>query len=71
MPRDPVCGMNVREGKDSIRSEYKGQTYYFCSDRCRSEFDRNPGSYAGDAANEDRNRADNSRNQRLDNRQPR
>jgi len=46
MPRDPVCGMNVREDRDSIRSNYKGQTYYFCCDKCRSEFDRNPDVYA-------------------------
>jgi len=56
MPRDPVCGMNVEEGKNAIRSEYKGQTYYFCSARCRDEFRRNPEAYVNKAENNDRNR---------------
>lgn len=50
MPRDPVCGMSVKDNKDSLRSEYGGQTYYFCSDRCKSEFDRNPSAYASSSA---------------------
>lgn len=46
MPRDPVCGMNVSEDRATARSEYRGRSYYFCSDRCKTEFDKNPDRYA-------------------------
>lgn len=57
MARDPVCGMNVRDdnsNNNNLRSEFRGQSYYFCSDKCRQEFDRNPSSYVHD----DKNRND-------------
>lgn len=60
MARDPVCGMNVREDKDiNLKSEFRGQSYYFCSDKCRQEFDRNPASFVREDKdrNEDRNKA--------------
>lgn len=28
---DPVCKMQVDEAKAAAKSEYKGQTYYFCA----------------------------------------
>jgi Cu+-exporting ATPase len=28
------------------KSEYKGQTYYFCSTGCKKTFDANPEKYA-------------------------
>jgi len=39
---DPLCGMEVNPAKTAGRSEYKGKTYYFCSDYCKREFDKNP-----------------------------
>jgi hypothetical protein len=30
MPKDPVCGMDIKEDEAAARYEYKGQTYYFC-----------------------------------------
>lgn len=41
-PRDPVCGMRASEGVTFV---YKGQTYSFCSDHCRSQFEKNPEAY--------------------------
>ena len=41
---DPVCGMEVDE-KSSNRSLYRGKVYYFCSARCKQEFDRDPEKY--------------------------
>jgi sigma-E factor negative regulatory protein RseC len=38
--RDPVCGMEVIEGK--IFSEYKGNKYCFCSQACRENFEQDP-----------------------------
>ena len=45
MAKDPVCGMNVDEGKAAGKSSYQGTTYYFCSAGCREKFDRNPQQY--------------------------
>jgi L-lactate dehydrogenase len=45
MARDPVCGMQVSEGQDVLASYHKGQTYYFCSDRCKRSFEDNPDAY--------------------------
>ncbi len=39
---DPVCGMQVDPAKAAGKSEYKGTTYYFCSDHCKKTFDANP-----------------------------
>ncbi|HHY95872.1 MAG TPA: YHS domain-containing protein [Firmicutes bacterium] len=44
MPRDPVCGMDVRDDV-SERSEYGGKTYYFCCRGCKRAFDREPERY--------------------------
>lgn len=42
MAKDPVCGMNVDEKKAAASSDYKGQTYYFCSRGCKVAFDKDP-----------------------------
>ncbi len=43
--KDPVCGMEVTYENAQARSEYDGQTYYFCSLDCKEQFDRNPEQY--------------------------
>lgn len=43
--QDPVCGMTVEEGKEAGKSEYKGNTYYFCSRGCKVAFDKSPTTY--------------------------
>ena len=45
MEKDPVCGMDVDPKSDVNKSEYKGQTYYFCSAGCKKDFDREPEKY--------------------------
>lgn len=42
---DPVCGMQVYMKKTALRSEYRGQTYYFCTASCRQAFDVHPEKY--------------------------
>jgi len=42
MAKDPVCGMTVDEKTAKWRSEYEGETYYFCAERCKQAFDKNP-----------------------------
>ncbi len=44
MVKDVVCGMTVGP-KTALKSEYKGQTYYFCSKGCKAAFDKNPAKY--------------------------
>ena len=46
MPTDPVCGASVHEHAAAGRSDYRGETYYFCSQSCKMEFDDNPNAYA-------------------------
>ena len=41
--KDPVCGMDVKNG--SLASEHLGKTFHFCSDQCRKLFDLNPHKY--------------------------
>jgi YHS domain-containing protein len=47
MAKDPVCGMDVDEKKAAGKSEYNGQTYYFCSPGCKKSFDKEPEKYVG------------------------
>ena len=47
MVKDPVCGMDVDEKTAAHKSEYKGQTYYFCSVGCKRSFDKEPEKYVG------------------------
>lgn len=47
---DPVCKMEVDPATAPARSEYKGQTYYFCAPGCKREFDKNPEKYLGASA---------------------
>ena len=47
MAKDPVCGMEIDEKTAAGRSEYQGQTYYFCSPGCKSDFDKEPEKYVG------------------------
>jgi P-type Cu+ transporter len=45
LAKDPVCGMNVDPRTAKHRTEYRGQTYYFCSAGCRTKFEADPGKY--------------------------
>ncbi|MHB1006033.1 MAG: YHS domain-containing protein [Chloroflexota bacterium] len=47
MAIDPVCGMQVDEKNPAAKTEYKGQTYYFCSNGCKATFEKDPAKYAG------------------------
>jgi Cu+-exporting ATPase len=43
--RDPVCGMDVAEGRAAGHLDHAGQTYYFCSRGCLDKFKTDPGTY--------------------------
>jgi len=40
--KDPICGMDVDPATAAGKTEYMGQTYYFCSAGCKKAFDANP-----------------------------
>jgi YHS domain-containing protein len=45
MTKDPVCGMEVDPKTSTIKSVYQGTTYYFCSQGCKKDFDKEPQKY--------------------------
>ena len=46
MEVDPVCGMQINAHTAAASSVYQGQTYHFCSQACKAQFDQNPEQYA-------------------------
>jgi len=50
MPIDVVCWMHVDRTAEHT-AEYMGQMYYFCSLKCKKEFEKNPGNYLGVKSN--------------------
>jgi RND family efflux transporter MFP subunit len=48
--RDPVCGMSAATtGEEVFQTLYDGRIYYFCSDRCKAQFDLDPKRYLREA----------------------
>jgi len=45
MQIDPICGMQVDEKTAQFKTEYKGNTYYFCSAGCKKTFESEPEKY--------------------------
>jgi Cu+-exporting ATPase len=43
--KDPVCGMSVDPLSTSLKVEFSGRPYYFCSDGCRKRFIADPERY--------------------------
>lgn len=43
--KDPVCGMDVASGNSEITASWNNETYYFCADHCRDEFEKKPEVY--------------------------
>lgn len=43
--RDPVCGMEIEPQSAFARREHMGQTFYFCSQSCVDQFDKDPHRY--------------------------
>jgi len=52
MMKDPVCGMMVNPETAPAKSEYKGQTYYFCAPGCKAAFEKDPEKYLMSKAGE-------------------
>ena len=43
--KDPVCGMSVNPDNAKFKTEYQGNFYYFCNEKCLVKFRSNPSSY--------------------------
>jgi Cu+-exporting ATPase len=43
--QDPVCGMNIEPESAFAKREHMGQTFYFCSQSCVDQFDKDPHRY--------------------------
>ncbi|MEK7601399.1 MAG: YHS domain-containing protein [Patescibacteria group bacterium] len=39
---DPVCNMPA---SDELTFDWKAKTYFFCSDHCKRQFEKNPEAY--------------------------
>ena len=46
MFRDPVCGMILDEKTAKFKIKHEGETYYFCSVKCKRRFKRNRRKFA-------------------------
>ena len=46
---DPVCGMKVDPANARHMTRHGGQSYYFCSGRCREKFEADPARYLAPA----------------------
>ena len=42
---DPVCGMQLDTAKAAAQVQYQAQTYYFCTEACRKQFEADPAKY--------------------------
>jgi Cu(I)/Ag(I) efflux system membrane fusion protein len=44
--KDLVCGMTIDPGAaGTLKTQYKGKTYYFCSKQCKTHFEATPEEY--------------------------
>ena len=53
MAKDLVCDMDVDEKTTKWKTNYKGNTYYFCAPGCKTEFEENPEKYVNCCSTED------------------
>jgi xanthine dehydrogenase accessory factor len=43
--KDPICGMTVEVAAAKYKSEFDGQSFYFCCVGCKQAFDRQPDKF--------------------------
>lgn len=44
--KDPVCGMEVEASTAAASIIHEGKTFYFCSQECKKEFEKDKAKYA-------------------------
>lgn len=50
--KDPVCGMMIDSETADWKSTHGGETYYFCMEQCKTQFDADPEEYVGSGGHE-------------------
>ena len=50
--KDPVCGMQVERGNAPATAQHEGHPVFFCSDRCRERFVKEPARFSKGAVAE-------------------
>ncbi len=45
--KDPVCGRPINEQEALGKTDWAGQTYYFCSAECQERFEQDPARFLG------------------------
>lgn len=45
MTHDPVCGLPVEAEEGAPSFEFRGETYYFCSQICKRKFILSPSAF--------------------------
>jgi uncharacterized membrane protein YraQ (UPF0718 family)/YHS domain-containing protein len=50
--KDPVCGMQVERSNPGATSQHEDATVYFCSDRCKDKYDKDPQRFVSGQATE-------------------
>lgn len=45
MLEDPVCGLCLYPDDTSVQSMYEQDIFYFCSDKCKEKFEKDPEKY--------------------------
>jgi xanthine dehydrogenase accessory factor len=48
--KDPICGMTVDVSAAKYKSEFRGNSFYFCCAGCKQKFDQHPDKYVLAAA---------------------
>ncbi len=46
---DLVCKMEIEAEKAAAKTDYQGQTYYFCAPACKAAFEKAPQKYLGES----------------------
>jgi len=55
LSKDPVCGVEVamrKADKAGLKTSHGGKTYYFHSEECKDQFQKNPGKFLKNTAEE-------------------
>jgi YHS domain-containing protein len=45
----PMSGKDIDKDKAKFKAEYKGKTYYFCCEKCKAAFEKDPEKFMKDS----------------------
>ena len=50
----PMSGKNINKDTAKFKAEYNGKTYYFCCEKCKAAFEKDPEKYLKDSKDKDK-----------------